>query len=179
MTTARPFSPPPIATTRVHMSIDNAQEIVRTPTPDERLALTLDQFMGQSSYWSSIDPSTEAGKSLIWSAREGAVDGLSASLGESLEIQHLLLHPVTITRDTGEEIALIRAVIISPDGTCRGSCSTGIIGSIRTMVQLYGTPPWTPPKMVKMVRVPLSGGRQTFKLQPLPLAVTGGGKAKK
>ena len=161
------------------MSNDTAIANPGAPSPDQRLALTLDQFMGQSSYWSSIDPSTDAGKSLIWSAREGAVDSLSASLGETLEIQNLLLHPVTITRETGEEIPLIRVVLIGPDGTCRGSCSTGILGSIRTMVQLYGTPPWTPAKLVKMVRVPLSGGRQTFKLQPLPLAIPAGGKGKK
>ena len=125
----------------------------------------------QSSFWCSIKPTTESAQAALYRAREGESQPLADLINAEIVVQDVLVHPVSLTRDNGETIDVVRIVLISPDGSCYSTCSSGIQQSIRTLCQIYGLPPWQGGRRFKVKQLILKNARRTFKLEPIAIAV--------
>lgn len=132
----------------------------------------------QSSFWCSIKPTTEQNQALLFSAREGESTPLADLINTEIVVENVLLHPVTLVRDNGEAIDVVRIVLISPDGKCVSTCSNGIQQSIRTLCQIYGLPPWQGGRRFKVKQLILKNARRTFKIEPIAVVVDQKGSKK-
>lgn len=130
-------------------------------------------------YWCSIPADTVEGKMLRYAARQGKAEQAADAVNREIVVTDLLLHGVTMTSDSGEVKDLTRSVMVLDDGTMVGSCSTGIVGCLKTACAEFGLPPWRPGLRFKVIRIPLKQNQQTYKLEPVIVTLPKHGAAKK
>lgn len=130
-------------------------------------------------YWCSIDASTQEGKMLRYAARQGKAEQCGDAIGREVVVTDLLLHGVTLVTESGEMKDLIRAVMVLEDGTLVGTCSTGIVGCLKTACAEFGVPPWRPGLRFRVVQLVLKGSKRTFKLEPVIVIAPKNGATKK
>lgn len=135
--------------------------------------------VSQIDYWTSLDGKSSESKSLIYAARQGKAEQLADAVGHEIVVVDLLLHPVVLRREDGEEVPLTRAVAILDDGRTVGTCSTGVVSCLKTACQIWGLPPWRPGLRFRVVQLSISGNRRTFKLEPVVLKASPNGSKQK
>lgn len=154
---------------------DQPNQIAHRSEADD---LSLIMPNAQPSFWSSIKPVDERSQSLLFSAREGESRQLADLINQEIVVENLLIHPVTLVRDNGEAIQVVRIVMIAPNGDCVSTCSNGVQQSIRTLCQIYGLPPWPGGRRFRVRQLVLKSARRTFKLDPVVIPTEPKGKTK-
>lgn len=113
-----------------------------------------------------IDVSTPAGKALVFNAMQGQDIKLAELIGLEINCENFVVAPVRLVNpDTGEETIQPRTVLIT-DKKERISCvSEGVVGSLRSICQVYGNPPWTPPLSLVARENKSNVGRKYYTLE--------------
>jgi len=88
-------------------------------------------------------------------------------IGCELELTDFICHPVTLTnRETGEEFAAVRTILIAADGQAVSTCSPYVLQSLSRIGWAHGNmPPWEPGIRVKLVQQSTKGKKRVFKLR--------------
>jgi len=139
------------------------------PSEETRIIRFLDP--SGPNFWCSVPLDTQAGRMLVFAAREGTSEQASKWINQTIRVENLLLHPVTFQKESGEVDDLIRAVMIQPDGQMIATCSAGIVSSLRTACQVFGRPPWNPCLSFVIRQLELKGGHRMYKLVPESIEV--------
>ena len=106
------------------------------------------------SYISTYFDGTDASKIALYRAIQRSDFSLDDVVGETIEVQHIVCHFVSLVRpDTGEPYEGIRTVMIATDGTRFGTVSDTVRNDLRRAESIIGRPaPWTPPMRFKVVK---------------------------
>lgn len=129
---------------------------------------TLQQLLSgeQNKIWTSLDVTTPQGKLVAFNASQSSDDELLDNVGQRIKVAHLMISNATkIDAETGEELPLVRLVLIEDDGSTYQTFSAGVLKSIRNLIGLYGVPPWLPPLEVEVQRLKLGNGHQLLQLK--------------
>lgn len=119
--------------------------------------------------WTSLDLSSEKGKRLAMTAATGATEAISDHIGETLEIQDVLVHGVDLAdTETGEIITQARVVLFAPNGASYQCVSGGVVKALRYLASLYGKPPWKPAMRLIPRQQQTSNKRRYFTLEVAP-----------
>ena len=109
----------------------------------------------ESEFFSTIPYTGERADAIkVYNAVNGDGEQLSDHLGEILEIENIVAHPIMMEGDDGNVTKVLRTVLVGADGTSYASVSEGVVSSIQKITGIVGSAPWTPalkvvPKEVK------------------------------
>ena len=116
--------------------------------------------------WLSWPAESEADKLAVLNAKAGGAHPLEESVPLSVRVNRALLHPWTkVDERSGEEIALIRCVLIAEDGECYSCSSVAIRDAVLLVSHLYGPGPWAPAIPMEISTRKLEGGRSTYSVK--------------
>ena len=113
---------------------------------------------------------TRDGKVAAYNAVQSEDISLSECLEAEIEVSHYIIYAASmLDPETGLAKSIIRCSLISPDGTVYGGASEGIVGSLRSIVQIFGHGPWDPPiKLAAVERKSRNSGRRFQALKIVP-----------
>ena len=103
----------------------------------------LDQFKDPAGnfYCSIADNGTRASKVAIFNAINNAEENLADHINETIEVTHVVAHPVTLTdEETGEAITALRTVLIDKNGKAYQAVSGGIANALSRIISIIGEP---------------------------------------
>ena len=95
------------------------------------------------------------------------VEPLADHIGETITIEHLVVHNVEMADEDGVAFEAARLVLVQPDGTAFGCVSEGARRSVGLLAQFYGMPPWKGGIKAKIEQVTTRRGFRTFILTPV------------
>ena len=99
---------------------------------------------------------------------QGQETPIADMVDKTITVQDVLAHGVeTVDEKTGEVKAVLRIVLVAPDGKAWQTTSGGIRNSIRLLAKFYGLPPWKDGLKLKVNQVKTARGRKTFYLEPV------------
>lgn len=106
----------------------------------------VDALMGKTGidFWTSLDAKNESEEPLIYQARQGDLEALADKVGFEFECKHVLMHLASKELENGEVKELLRIVLVTPDGECYGTFSSGVRDSLATLFATRGYPPYSP-----------------------------------
>lgn len=116
--------------------------------------------------WATFNLSTEAGIKAAYNARIAPDFRVEEVLGSEIEVEHVVVHSaVKVDDESGEEVALARVILVSPDGSTYACASKGLLRDLADLMAIRGNPPWHPPVKVIPTQVPTRRGYRTFRLK--------------
>lgn len=121
--------------------------------------------MGKSGpdFWTSLNPKDDAEEPLIYQARQGDLEAVADKPGLEFDLKHVLMHITQISDAGGEVKDVLRIVLITSEGDCLGTFSTGVRDSLATLFGSRGYPPYNPPVRFKVaVRKTNKGFKQVY-----------------
>lgn len=129
-------------------------------------------------FWCSVPTHDAVGKAITYQARQGNHKRLTEGVNLRLNVENLLYHPVEyVSQTTGELEEGVRIVLITDKGEMHECCSHGVRSCIRSLVQVFGLPPWKGglPLVVKMTKTRRGNNLLTLELDT---GAAGGAKGK-
>lgn len=98
--------------------------------------------------------STPAEKAKLFEIMNNPTYRLSDKINETLLITDIFAEIVQcVNEETGETTEAPRIVLIDKDGVGYQCVSTGIFGSLKKLMTVYGEPTWTEPIPLKILQV--------------------------
>lgn len=135
-----------------NMPENKTEEIMNPPVFDEdgeKELISMDDLLEQlkhpsNSFFCSIaDDGTRKSKIRIYNAVNSADGKLSDHIGEVLEVEDVVAHPVMLVdEETGELIPCLRTVLVTTDGKTYAAVSQGITNSLNKIFGIVGMPSW-------------------------------------
>lgn len=123
--------------------------------------------LGQGVF-STLDPNDPATRYDLAAAIHGEALGVDDLDDGPFELAAVVVHPQQLVdEETGEAFEVTRTVLKTGDGQWFAFCSAGVVRSLKTILSLWGPPPWIPPLKVRVERVKTRKGRITFVLKPI------------
>lgn len=93
---------------------------------------------------------------------------------ERIDLAHVYADEVTKTdNNTGEQVTLLRVVLIDDKGVSYQTFSEYALRSLRVILQAYGPPPWPEPIPVKVIASKSSNKRTFYQIVPWSQPVEG------
>lgn len=119
--------------------------------------------------WTSLDLSDPANKILAMAAIQSATDPkrIGDAIGQTLEVEHAVVHRVQFADEDGVEVEADRVVFITPTGEMWATVSHGVVRSLQLLVGMYGTLPWRPAMHVQIQQKRTRRGWLTLQLTPV------------
>lgn len=98
-------------------------------------------------------PQTDEEQMAVVNALSSPNGGLSDLINQEVELVNYYIEKTVLTdKDTGEVKEAMRAVIITSSGESYGSCSKGLINSLKAVITVYGPAEvWKSPVKVKVI----------------------------
>lgn len=126
-------------------------------TEDTPTNVSIDVFTNpdKSFLTSFTDDGSRESKIKIYNAISNAENSLSDHIGEVLEIEHMVAHPIELADEvTGKMVQAMRVVLVDVNGVGYHAVSNGVVSSLQKIIGIVGPAPWTPalqvvPKQVK------------------------------
>lgn len=135
----------------------------------EDLVTTLDPSIFENTnqaLFSSIKVEDRATQIKVFNAINGAENSLSDHLGEVLEIQDMVAHPITLQDEvTKEDVQAMRVVLLTADGVGYHAVSGGVVSSLQKLIGVVGQAPWTPALKVVPIEQKTRKGFKTITLR--------------
>lgn len=135
----------------------------------EDLVTTLDPSIFENTnqaLFSSIKVQDRETQIKVFNAINGAENSLSDHLGEVLEIQDMVAHPITLQDEiTKEDVQAMRVVLLTPEGVGYHAVSGGVVSSLQKLIGVVGQAPWTPALKVVPVEQKTRKGFKTITLR--------------
>lgn len=133
---------------------DNQVMVVTEDTPTN---VSIDVFTNpdKSFLTSFTDDGSRESKIKIYNAISNAENSLADHIGEILEIEHMVAHPIELADEvTGKMVQAMRVVLVDVNGVGYHAVSNGVVSSLQKIIGIVGPAPWTPalqvvPKQVK------------------------------
>lgn len=123
--------------------------------------------LGQGVF-STLSPTDPETRYDLAEAITGEALGVDDLGDPPIELAAIVVHPQTlVNEETGEVFEVQRTVLKTADGLWIAFCSGGIVRSLKTLLALWGPPPWNPPLKVKVQRIKTRRGRTTFALKAI------------
>jgi hypothetical protein len=119
-----------------------------------------------AALFSSIKVEDRATGVKVFNAINGAENSLSDHLGEVIEIQDMVAHPITLQDEvTKEDVQAMRVVLLTPEGVGYHAVSGGVVSSLQKLIGVVGQAPWTPALKVVPVEQKTRKGFKTLTLR--------------
>ena len=119
-----------------------------------------------SAFMSTIvDDGTRESKVAIYNAVNGDGENLSDHIGKVINVENYVAHPVSLVDPkTGEVTEALRIVLVTTEGECYASVSTGVLSSLQKICGIMGAAPWTGGNPMKATKVKTRSGYETITL---------------
>ena len=109
----------------------------------ETYELTTIQCNENHPVYSSLRPTTDEEKKVLYNATAAPDYKLSDFIGKEIAITHVYAEQVEMTnQETGETQVAPRIVLIDADGHSYQCVSSGILHSLNRLFAIYGPAPW-------------------------------------
>lgn len=124
--------------------MDNQKNELATIDNDENgLAMEL---TGKKTMFSSMQSVTPADKAILFKAMNNPEHRIKAEVNLTVKVKDLFCEMVDLVDpDTGELTTVPRIVLVDEKGEGHVAVSIGIFNAVKKLIQVYGTPTWTPP----------------------------------
>lgn len=106
-----------------------------------------------SAMYCSMTGETQADKIKVFNAINSPDARVSDFIGKTIELVHVVAHPITLTdENTGEMIEALRVVLVDKNGKSYEAVSGGIANAVQRILQIFGQPDtWENPIKVEPV----------------------------
>lgn len=120
-----------------------------------------------SGRYTSIKGSDLATRKKIFAATTNA-ESLADHLGETINLRHIIIQPVSTENEKGEVEEFLRTVLVSEEGIAYASGSQGIVLALQGMFDVFGEPDsWPEPLPIKVVE---ERGKRGYRYMTIKLA---------
>ena len=115
----------------------------------------------------SVDMTTPEGKALVFGALQNA-ERIEDNLNKVINLVNFVAQRVSVTdANTGELIPATKTILVDDKGKGYAATSNGVLGSLNTLVSIYGDPAqWSAPVPIKVIEKRSNAGRKFYTIIP-------------